>query len=279
VDRLGFSFDEVKRLNRRIVYCSISSFGRQSRLSSMPAHDLNFQAMSGLLGSAGKPQIPFVQLGDYIAAMYATIGILAALQEKERKASCIDVPAVPSLMSLLMLPASSYFATNRPPARRQSLVFGSEPYYDVYMTSDGRYLSVAAIEPHFWKNLLTALGLSHLTTLRGGTDRDRARLRKEMRRVFASRTRTEWSALLMGRDTCVTPVLDIHEALDSAWAKEAGVVGKVGKRPVVNQPLRFSPPATEGDAPSLGEHTRPILRELGYKAAEVRRLFDSGAVA
>jgi crotonobetainyl-CoA:carnitine CoA-transferase CaiB-like acyl-CoA transferase len=307
VERLGFSYQEVKKLNPRIVYCSISSFGRDSRLSSMPAHDLNFQGMVGLLDpqKQRRPRVPSVQFGDYVSGMYAAIGILAALRER-RTATFIDVPVVQSLMSLLMLPASAYFATGVPPEEGQSLILGSEPYYAVYRTSDGRYLAVAAIEARFWENLTRAIGLPRgVAGLRDGTERGRARLRGEMRRVFASRTQKEWSELLMGKDTCVTPVLRIDEALDSAWARESGAVGSLGvgsgrrttRRAILNQPLRFSgrmvraeakggeetgeegKSKKEKDAPTMGQHTRPILRGLGYDSTGVERLFRSGAVA
>jgi crotonobetainyl-CoA:carnitine CoA-transferase CaiB-like acyl-CoA transferase len=278
VESLGFSFEEVKKLNRSIVYCSISSFGHSSRLSSMPAHDLNFEAMSGMLGSAGEPQVPFVQWGDYVSGLYASLGILAALSSRKRTATYIDVPIVQSLMSLLMLPASSYFTTSEPPERGQSLAFGSDPYYALFRTSDGRYMAVAAIEPHLWRNLMRAMGLSKFACLRDGTEKDRAVLWRTMLRTFASKTQTEWAALLMEKDTCVTPVLDIHEALDSEWATQTGVIGKVGSRPVINQPLRFSARSSNGDAPTIGEHTRTILREVGYGPRDIGRLFDNGAV-
>ncbi len=279
VERLGFSFEEVKRLNKKIVYCSISSFGHASRLSSMPAHDLNFEAMSGLIGSAGRPRVPLVQLGDYVSAMYATIGILAALRDDDRAAVYIDVPIVQSLMSLLMLPASSYFTTDKPPARGQSMVFGSEPYYSVYETSDGKYLAVAAIEPHLWKNLMRAMGLTRLSHLRDGTGRDRRTLRKAMQDAFASRTRRAWAPALMGKDTAVTPVLDIHEALEAGWARETGTVGSIHGRRVLNQPLRLSSRPDGRPAPSLGEHTTAVLRELGYGVRQVEKLVRAGAVA
>ncbi len=279
VDRLGFSFENVKRLNPRIVYCSISSFGHASKMSSMPAHDLNVEAMSGLLGSVDKPVMPFVQLGDYVAAMYAALGIVAALVKRTREAAYVDVPMVQSLMSLLMLPASSYFATELPPERGQSLVFGSEPYYALYRTADDRYMAVAAIEPRFWTNLMEAIGLPHLAGLRSGSTRDRRRLGREMSKVFASRTQKSWSSLLMGRDTCATPVLDIHEALDAAWAKETGAVGQVGGRPVLNQPLGLSNRETRAKAPSLGQHTGRVLHALGYTSEEIRRLRREAAVA
>jgi len=272
VERLGFSFDEVKDLNPRIVYCSISSFGHKSPMSSMPAHDLNLEAMSGFLGSVPRPEVPFVQIGDYVGGMYAALGILSALRGRRREATYIDVPIVQSLMSLLVLPASSYFATSEPPERGQNLVLGSEPYYDIYPTSDGKYLAVAAIEDHFWHNLMRIMDLSHLADSRDGTRRERSRLRAAMRSRFASKTQEEWSALLMEADTCVTPILDIHHALDSAWAKETGVVGTVGGRPVVNQPIRFQSRRKDTDAPSLGQHTDAILGDLGYTKSEIRRL-------
>src|SRR5208283_892698 len=235
-ERLGFSFEDVRRLNPRIVYCSISAFGHSSPLSRMPGHDMNFEAMSGLLGSVDEPRVPFVQLGDYAGAFYATVGILAALCDKRRRAYYVDVPIVQSLMSLLILPASSLFATSEPPSLAGSLLFGSEAYYGLYRTSDGRYLAVAAIEPQFWKNLLGALGLSKLECAREGTKEQRAALKRRMQGVFATKTRDEWSTLLMDKDTCVTPVLDIHEALESTWAKSSGSVGKIGRRSVLNQP-------------------------------------------
>ena len=277
--RLGFSFGEVKKLNSSIVYCSISSCGQTSPLSSMPAHDLNIEAMGGFLGSVPSPEVPFVQLGDYAAGFYAALGILAALRNEKRRAVHIDVPMVQSLMSLLMLPASAYFASGVPPARGHSLVLGSEPYYGIYRTSDGRYLAVAAIEERFWKNLTREIGLSHLARLRGGTDQERNRLIGEMERVFAAKTQKEWSSLLSGKDTCVTPVLSIDEALDSAFAREVGVVGVVAGRTVVNQPLRFKGYRAPRDAPLLGEHTNRILRSLGYRPAEIRRLRQVRAVA
>ena len=279
VDRLGFSFEDVKRLNPKIVYCSISSFGHRSPLSSMPAHDLNVEAMSGLLGSVPRPQIPFVQLGDYMAAMYAALGIVVSLARRTREATYVDVPMVQSLMSLLVLPASSYFATTLPPARGQSLVYGSEPYYAIYRTADGRHIAVAAIEPRFWTNLMQAIGLAHLAGLRNGSVRDRLKLGREMKRAFASKTQEAWSSILMGRDTCATPILDIHEALDSEWAKETGAVGRAGGRPVLNQPLRLSSGGKAGRAPSLGEDTRRVLGELGYSPGEIGRLRRLGAVA
>jgi len=278
MERLGFSFEAVGALNPRIVYCSISAFGRSSEFSRRPGHDLNFQAMSGLLGFEDPPRMPFLQLGDLAGALYATVGILAALASRRRRATLVDVPLVQSLVSLFVIPASSYFATGRAPSAGSNLLFGSEPYYNLYRTADGRYLAVAAIEPRFWKNLLAALGLSRYEADRDGTRERKAALTRRMRRVFATNTLSEWSSRLAD-ETCVTPVLTMEEALSSPWAKSSGTTGSVGTKAVLNQPLRFGGGRQDKGAPSLGEHTRKILLELGYTRPEVVRLLATKSVA
>lgn len=279
MDRLGFSFSEVSRLNPSIVYCSISAFGRKSPMSKLPGHDLNFQAMAGSLGPM-KPQVPLIQYSDYCAAMYASIGILAALVRRPRSAVLIDVPIVQSLMSLFVLPASAYFTTGKPNRLGSSLILGSEPVYNLYETLDKKYVAVATIEEEFWRNLLKGLGMSELAEWRHGSVADRKRLRTELGRAFAKKTREEWCSILMKGDTCVTPVLEVEEALDSDWSVISGSGrGRVEKR--LRLPIAFRPSYHNNvsAAPSLGEHTREILDELGFSNKAINELARSGAVS
>jgi alpha-methylacyl-CoA racemase len=281
MERLGFSFLDVKRLNPRIVYCSISAYGQESRLSSMPGHDINFQAMAGTLGYSLRPEVPLLQLGDMTSGMYAALGILGALAGR-RGAVHIDVPIVASLLSWMVIPASAYLATGRPPAEGHSLVFGSTPYYNLYRTSDGRYVAVAAIEEEFWRNLLEALGIPGMAGYRFGTARERRAVAGALRRIFATKTRDEWARTLMGSDTCTTPVLSVEESLTSDWAKGMSILAThPGDETVLNTPLRSTLSMRDRAstrAPSLGEHTEQIMKALGYSRARVAALKRKGAI-
>ena len=281
MSRLGFSFDEVRRVSPRIVYCSISAYGQKSGLSSMPGHDINFQAMAGTLGYSPGPEVPLLQLSDMTSGMYAALAIVAALAGR-RKAVRIDVPIVASLLAWMVLPASAYLATGRPPKEGHSLIFGSTPYYNLYETSDGKHIAVAAIEEGFWKNLVTVLGVPELEHKRFGTPKERREVTAALTRIFATKTRDEWARLLMQRDTCATPVLTVEEALTSDWAKGLSMlVDLPSGETLLNGPVRTRPlargrPITK--APALGEHTAVIMRSLGYSLREVAALRAQGVV-
>ncbi len=275
MSRLGFSFDDVRKVNPRIVYCSISAYGQRSELSSMPGHDINFQAMAGTLGYSPGPEVPMLQLSDMTSGMYAALSIAGALVGG-RRAVHIDVPIVASLLSWMVLPASAYLATGRPPKEGHSLIFGSTPYYNLYRTSDGRHMAVAAIEERFWRNLVTALGVPEIEHMRFGTMKERRAVTSTLTRVFATKTRDEWAKLLMGRDTCATPVLTVEEALTSDWAKGLSMlVDLADGETVLNGPVRSRPSMRRRHftrAPSLGEDTDSVMKSLGYSPKAVAGL-------
>lgn len=275
MSRLGFSFDGVKKVNPRIVYCSISAYGQKNSLSSMPGHDINFQAMAGTLGYSPGPEVPLLQLSDMTSGMYAALGILGALVGR-RRAVYIDVPMVASLLAWMVLPASAYLATGRPPKEGHSLIFGSTPFYNLYKTSDGKYMAVAAIEEEFWRNLLAALGVPEIAAKRFGTWKERREVTATLRRIFAAKTRDEWARLLTDKDTCATPVLTVEEALTSHWTRSLSMlVDLADGETILNGPIRSRPPMRGRPftgAPSLGEDTVAIMKSLGYSGKEIAGL-------
>ena len=280
IGRLGFSFDRVRRLNPKIVYCSISAFGQKSWHSSMPGHDINFEAMGGSLSYSKRPEVPLMQFGDIASGMLAAVSILGALVMR-KSAVHVDVPIVPSLLASMVLPVSSYLATGNNPSEGDSLVFGSDPYYNLFRTSDLKYIAVAAIEERFWHNLVTALGAPELEGLRFGRKKERTRLTLELKRIFASKTRDEWAEALMAKETCATPVLTLGEALDSDWARTASMLVNVKGDFVLNNPVKASAPLRSRPftrAPALGEHTDRIMKSLGYTGLQVAALKRSGAI-
>lgn len=279
--RLGFSFKATRRINPKIVYCTISAFGQSSRLSSMPGHDINFQAMAGTLGYSRRAEVPLLQLSDMVSGIYAALAIAGALIRR-KGAVLVDVPIVPSLLSWMVLPASTYLATGRPPREGDSLIFGSTPYYNLYRTSDGKYVAVAAIEQEFWHNLTEAVGAREFEQKRFGTIKERREVTRGLRRIFASRTRDEWAKLLMDKDTCATPVLSVDEALTSSWGNAASMLVEVaGDGTVLNSPLRSRPKMRSASftaAPSLGRDTNSLMVSMGYSQKEVTRLRRLGVV-
>ena len=280
MSRLGFSFASVKKVNPRIIYCSISAYGQESSLSSMPGHDINFQAMAGTLAYSRATEVPLLQLGDMASGMYAALGILGALAARKGPVH-IDVPIVSSLLSWMVVPASAYLATGKPPKEGHSLVFGSTPYYNLYETSDHKYVAVAAIEEGFWKNLLKVLGAPDVDALRFGSSGEREEVTRALTRIFATKTRDEWAGLLMHQDTCATPVLTVEEALTSDWAKELAMLVDLADEKVLNGPVKSKPPMRGRPftkAPSLGQDTESLMKSLGYSRAQVRALRATGAI-
>ncbi len=281
IKKLGFSFEDVRRINPNIVYCSISAYGQRSKFSSMPGHDINFQAMAGTLAYHEKPALPQLQLGDMVSGMFAAVAILGAMVRR-KGAVFVDIPIVQSMLSWMVIPVSAYLATGEVPGEGHSLLFGSTPYYNIYRTLDNKYMAVAAVEQEFWRNLVRELGVPKLEQKRFGSKKERDEVARTLKRVFATESRDHWAERLMFRDTCATPVLTIEEALDSDWARAASMLREVGRggtvlnTPVSSRPRARSAPFTP--APFLGEQTGRIMKSLGYSKAEVDRLRKLGAI-
>jgi len=237
--------------------------------------------MAGTLGYSRRAEVPLLQLSDMVSGIYAALAIAGALIRR-KGAVLVDVPIVPSLLSWMVLPASTYLATGRPPREGDSLIFGSTPYYNLYRTSDGKYIAVAAIEQEFWHNLTEAVGAREFEQKRFGTIKERREVTRGLRRIFASRTRDEWAKLLMDKDTCATPVLSVDEALTSSWGNAASMLVEVaGDGTVLNSPLRSRPKMRSASftaAPSLGRDTNSLMASMGYSQKEVTRLRRLGVV-
>lgn len=273
MDRLGFSFKSVSKLNERIVYCSITSFGSWSGLSKYPSHDLNIQAISGTLAYSRKNELPLIQLADLCSGLYASLGIVSALIKRDR-AVFVDVSMFQSIFSFMLLGISFYLVKHKSPKPREGALFGSEPWYNLYRTRDGKYLAVAAVEENFWLNLLNELGLAHLA--RGGS-KYKKKIFSSMKKRFIEKNRDDWISLLMEKETCVTPVLDLAELIESDWGKLLKPINVKGSDIFIEPPFRFSHSyiRVRGRAPRLGEHTDQIMRSLGYSIREIEMLRKS----
>src|SRR5438270_1270910 len=221
VDRLGIGYDAVKGRNPRIVYCSTSGYGQDGPRSQWAGHDLNYLGVGGFLDCSGRgpdmrPPIPGATVADSAGGgMQAVIAILAALVQRAStgEGAYLDVSVADGVLALMALAVDEYLAVGTMPAPGHGMLTGRYACYGVYGCSDGKWLTVAAIEPRFWANLCKAVGLEQW--IEHQTDDElQDEIRGELAAIFRTRNRDEWVAELGPADTCVAPVLSVPELVE-----------------------------------------------------------------
>jgi len=221
VDRLGIGYDTLKGRSARLVYCSTSGYGQDGPRSQWAGHDLNYLGVGGFLdccgrGEDGQPPIPGATVADSAGGgMQAVVAILAALVRRAStgEGAYLDVSAADGVLALMALAVDEYLAVDVVPGPRHGMLTGRYACYDVYGCADGKWLTVAAIEPRFWANLCKALGLERWAEHQTD-DELQDEIRGELAAVFRTRTRDEWVAELGPADTCVAPVLSVPEVVE-----------------------------------------------------------------
>lgn len=287
-ERLGLGPEACARHNPRLIYGRMTGFGQSGPLAQAAGHDLNYIALTGALdaiGLAGGAPVPPLNLvGDYGGgALYLAFGILAAVFERQRsgQGQVVDAAMVDGAASLMSVFYGLQAAGSWGEPRGQNLLDGGAPFYSTYETLDGRFVSLAPLEPKFFAELAQRLALDERFVKR---QYDR-RLWPEMREAIAERIRTktrdEWCALLEGTDVCFAPVLSLAEApLHAHAAARSGFVTVDGVvQPAAAPRFGRSQPAPPRPAPTLGQHTAEVLAERGFSAAEVDALFAAGVAA
>jgi crotonobetainyl-CoA:carnitine CoA-transferase CaiB-like acyl-CoA transferase len=298
--RLKVDYSTISELNPRIVYCSLSGYGQDGPYSTFPGHDINYIAMAGVLGligsSQGPPVIPLNLIADFAgAALYGALGISVALVARGRtgRGQYVDIAYMDGAISLTSWFSSGYFFDGSMLNRGESWLHGAYPYYGVYETKDGKYITIGCLEPHFWENLCRLLGkeeyIPYGFALEHTSHKAEGRKWKEIRswlnQVFLTRTRDEWFELLIRNDVPVgrvnTPdeVFSDPQVLHRQMVVEVdhpalGRVKQVGVAPRLSE----TPGKVRSLSPLRGQHTDEILRELGYERAEIKRLRHEGVV-
>ena len=289
-ERLGLGPADCLEVNPRLVYGRMTGWGQYGPNAQHAGHDIDYLALTGVLHGIGRsdgpPVPPLNLLGDFGGGgMMLAFGVVCALYD-------VQAGGVGQVIDAAIVDGVSVLSTQIHALRRMgrwqdprgvNLLDGGAPFYDTYECADGRYLAVGALEPRFYDELVHRTGFEP----EPGTGRDRtlpgnwAADRERWARLFRSRSRDEWAALLEHTDACVAPVLD--------WAEAPGhphlAVREVFVEPYgVRQPApapRFSrtPGVIRRPPPQPGEHTDELLHELGLDDGEISRLRDQGAVA
>jgi alpha-methylacyl-CoA racemase len=271
--RLGLEYEVLRGINPRIVLCSMNGWGSSGTMAQVPAHDLNYCAMLGLLAPSGdaedEPLIPTGQWADTAGALYGAIGILAALHERDRsgEGQHIEVVLAHAALWSMVMPLAGALAMGSAPRRQEGLWTGGAVCYQTYRCADG-WLALGALEEKFWHNLCDGLGRGDLRECR--YDPVGSPAHEQLTTIFAERTRSDWGDFAAKHDCCLTVVQGVNEALSSAVAREMGLLAKVTQPSIEDpfetlaHPVHFSrTPADEGrlPAPGLGEHTEEVLME------------------
>jgi alpha-methylacyl-CoA racemase len=292
VARLGIGYEDVRARNERIVYCSTSGYGQTGPAAAWAGHDINYLALSGFLACSepradGGPPIPGATVADSAGGgMHAVIAILAALVKRgaSGEGAYLDVAAAEGVLSLMSLALDQYLATQEVAGPRQTLLTGRYACYDLYACADGGWISVGAIEPHFFANLCRELGCPEYAASQMD-DAAQAEIRATFAAAFARKDRDTWVQQLAANDTCVAPVKTIPEVVQDEHFRARGlfadathdVHGRFEQTaPVLAGGVRGGPP----------HHVRPVdqtdaeavLAWAGCDAAEIEKLRAEGAV-
>jgi alpha-methylacyl-CoA racemase len=282
-ERLGIGPQECCAANRRLIYARITGWGQDGPLARQAGHDINYLSITGVLHAIGaadaKPVPPLNLVGDFGGGgMLLAFGICAALWERQRSGlgQVVDASVVDGTVALLAQAWGARAAGQWQDQRGVNRLDTGLPWYDVYETSDGQWLSVGALEPQFWAEFTRILGVADLP------DRDDPARREELRAAIAvrirERTRDDWDAAFAGSDACVAPVLSMTEATSDAHLAARRTYRDQHD---VMQPApapRFSrTPGSLGAPPPVpGEHTRAALTDWGVE--DVDGLIAAGVV-
>jgi crotonobetainyl-CoA:carnitine CoA-transferase CaiB-like acyl-CoA transferase len=289
VKRLAIDYEVLKKKNEGLVYCSISGYGQSGPYRDLPGHDINYISQAGVMGLLLNHTIPGNLIGDMAGGgMQAVIGILAALMGRERtgKGQYVDIAITDGVISLSCLYLAEILHKNELPQREYRTSVGAAPFYNVYETKDGKFISIAAHpELRFFANLCKVLRCEYLIPFH--TDTKKAEeIGKVLRTTFLTKTRDEWFDLLLKADTAVGKVYSIDEIPSDPQVLHREMVVEVedpakGKVRQVGIGIKLSetPGKIKKLPPRPGEDTRAIMNEIGYSEEEIERLYREKVVA
>jgi crotonobetainyl-CoA:carnitine CoA-transferase CaiB-like acyl-CoA transferase len=284
--RIGIDYPTLKKVNSRLIYCSISGYGQEGPYRDFPGHDLNYLAMAGMLhcfqDEKGNFITPGVAIGDLSSGMFAAIGILAALQGRQKtgQGQFIDISMFDGLLSWMTTRLGIFWGTGRFERERDA-------GYGIFRTQEGRFLTLAiAHEDWFWDRLCGAMGLSEYRGIHGPERRKRRpELAERMQRAFLEKPMEKWLKILKEADVPVAPIQSPEEIDKDPQVLFRKMVHEVAlpsgeKIKQVGSPLKFSemPENQRTAPPQLGEHTEEILKALGYVDEEIRRLKEARVI-
>ena len=287
-ERLGIGPEDCAARNPGLVYGRVTGWGQDGPLAGAAGHDLDYIALTGALDAIGRrgapPTPPLNLVGDFGGgALYLALGVVAALYEAREsgRGQTVDAAMIDGAASLMTSAYALRAAGVGDGPRGENVLDGGAHFYEVYETSDGRYVAVAPVEPKFYAELLERIGLDPGDAPHSMDRADWPASKAQLAARFRTRTRDEWCEVLEGTDACFAPVLGMdeahrhpHNAARATFVERDGIVQPNAAPRFDRTPggIRCSPPA-----PASG--TRAVLADWGFTAAEIDDLAARGVVA
>ncbi len=284
--KMRIDFETLKKINPRLIYCSISGFGQDGPYSNRSGHDLNYVGISGILSLTGPEEGPPSFIGTQVADLVggfcqATIAVLMALLEREKsgEGQYIDLAMLDGLIHALWLQGTDYLMTGRIPQKGETILTGLSAGYNIYQTLDGKYLTLGCYEPWFWERLCRIVEREDFIQHQNVKGEKRKEVLTSFQKIFKSKTRDEWLKILNEADIPCGPVNHFGETFSDPQVIHRKMVVEVnhprlGKIKQIGIPIKFSrtPGRIKLPSPRYGEHTLQILEELGFTEDDIQEL-------
>lgn len=278
MERLGIGYEQLSKINPKLIFLSISGYGQNSTWSQRPGHDLNFVAESGVLNQHknpdGSPTLPGILVSDYMSALYGALAVSAQLMERDStgKGKHIDISMFECSLSTLNILTTGLLYTGVDPIRGGFNYPAEMPNYTVYKCKDDRYLAVASLEKPFWEKFCALIGREDLKPTVVKPDDNE--LRTTLEREIAKKTLAEWTEIFDGSDCCVSPVNTLQEALKQLPTKERKLLVNA-THPVLGEVPQMTTPVFRHQNKKViardeaSHDARSILSDFGFSESEV----------
>ena len=287
--KIGLGYEQLKAINPKLIYVSITGYGQDGPCAQHAGHDLNYIGYGGLLGVTGseQPIIPGGQIADIAGGGYMAMNAcMAALLSRQAtgEGQYVDVSMTDCIMPLVTFPFADHVSGGNP-QRGKLPLSGGLANYNAYACKDGKYIALGSLEPKFWEAFCDVVNKPAWKTRIMDSGEDKEHLKQEVAALFQSRTQTEWLELAKGNDICLSPVLDMADlANDPQLQHRSMVVPQTlpsgATYNTIGIPLKFggTPAVISWNAPTLGEDTIAILKELGYAESVIKDMLDAQVV-
>lgn len=286
MEKLGLSYEELRKVNKRIIYCALTGYGLTGPLRHAAGHELNFMSLSGVLQlnrtGAGAPTMagaPGVDVGG--GSLYAVIAILLALASREKtgEGQLCDIAILDGAISNLAYVLGEWSGQDGETEKDDNLQAGGYACYNIYQTKDNKYVTLAAVEEKFWNRFCEIMGWPEYAAAQWDASRQ-DEIKFAVGQVMLQKNRDEWVEFFSAEDICFTPVLSLEEMCKHPQVKTRNMVlkwsndkgsGKEVVLPGVPVKMSGTPARTNLVFPRLGQHTEEILQALGYTTLEIEQ--------